>query len=69
MRALFLTLLLSSNIFFAPPTTVYICDSSNATRYHLNPKCRGLSNCSHKILTVTEEKAKAMHLTLCKWEK
>ena len=68
MKALLLTLLLFGTVR-CTPTTVYICDSPNATRYHLTAKCRGLSNCSHRIITVTIEKAKSMHLTLCKWER
>jgi hypothetical protein len=68
MKFLFVAVVLFSSVRCAP-TTVFICDSPNSTRYHLNAHCRGLSNCSRRILTVTEEKAKSMHLTLCKWEK
>ena len=68
MKSMLLALLLFNGVRCAP-ITVYICDSPNATRYHLNAHCRGLSNCSRRILTVTLEKAQRMHLTLCKWEK
>jgi hypothetical protein len=68
MKALLLTLLLFNSVLCSP-TTVYLCDSPNATRYHLNAKCRGLSNCSHRIIATTLEKAKKMNLTLCKWER
>ena len=50
------------------PTTVYVCDSPNAIRYHLTPKCRGLSNCSHRIIKMTLEDAKKSGKTLCHWE-
>lgn len=50
-------------------TTVYICDSPNATKYHLKSTCRGLSNCSRRIITTTLEKAQKSNLTLCKWER
>jgi len=68
MKSLILVLLLSAGARCAP-TNVYICDSSNATRYHLVKNCRGLSNCSHRIITVTLEEAKRRNLTLCKWER
>ena len=50
-------------------STVYVCESSNARKYHLDPHCRGLSNCSHRIVKTTLEKAKASGKTLCAWEK
>jgi len=68
MKSLLLGILLLNGVRCAP-TTVYICDSSNAIRYHLTPKCRGLGNCSHRIISVTLEKAQKMNLTLCHLEK
>lgn len=68
MKALLLTILLFNGVRCAP-TTVYICDSPYAIRYHLTAKCRGLSNCSHRIISTTVEKAQKMNLTLCKWER
>ena len=49
-------------------TTVYVCDSPHATRYHLNEHCRGLSNCDFRIVKIPLDSAKARGLTLCKWE-
>lgn len=49
-------------------TTVYICNSSGAKKYHLKENCKGLSTCQHKILKITLEKAKADGKTLCGWE-
>jgi hypothetical protein len=50
-------------------TTVYICESSNASKYHYSEACRGLNACKHKIIATTQTKAKSMGLTLCKWDK
>ncbi len=50
-------------------TNVYVCDSQNARKYHLKADCRGLSNCSHRIVKVTLEEAKESGKTLCNWEK
>ncbi|RFZ93079.1 hypothetical protein D0C36_15855 [Mucilaginibacter conchicola] len=48
--------------------TVYVCESPNAKRYHLNEHCRGLSNCTYRIIKVTPEQAKKGGKTLCRWE-
>ena len=68
MKFLLFAVLLFNSVL-CTPTTVYICDSPNATRYHLTENCRGLRNCSRRIISVTLEKAKSMNLTLCKWER
>lgn len=68
MRPLLLAILLFNGVR-CTPTTVYICDSPNAIRYHLTQNCKGLRNCSHRIVTVALDKAKSMNLTLCKWER
>jgi hypothetical protein len=49
--------------------SVYICDSPNATRFHLKKECNGLDKCTHEIKSVTAETAKSRGLTLCGWEK
>ena len=49
-------------------TTVYVCDSKGATRYHFSDTCRGLNACKHQIVKTTQSKAEDMGLTLCKWE-
>lgn len=49
--------------------TVYVCDSKNATKYHLKENCRGLNNCKHQIIKIDIEKAKQSGRTLCGWEK
>jgi len=50
------------------PKMVYVCDSRGAKRYHLKENCRGLSNCTYRIVKVSEEAAKEEGKTLCKWE-
>lgn len=45
---------------------VYVCISMSAKRYHLSEICRGLKAFKHKIIKITESKAKADGLTLCK---
>ncbi|MFT3822853.1 MAG: hypothetical protein QM731_02990 [Chitinophagaceae bacterium] len=50
-------------------TTVYICDSKNAIRYHYKENCRGLSNCHYRIIETTLDSAKMQNKTLCEWER
>jgi 5-bromo-4-chloroindolyl phosphate hydrolysis protein len=68
MKPVLLLLLLLANARCAVQT-VYVCDSSNAVRYHLKENCRGLRNCSYRVLKITLEEAKREGKTLCKWEK
>lgn len=65
---LLLAVLLTGVRCAPPPTIVYVCDSPNAIRYHLRADCRGLSNCSHRIIKITLEEAKRSGKTLCHWE-
>ena len=44
---------------------VYICKGPSSKKYHLNPECRGLSNCSTKTYKVELSKAKKMGRSLC----
>jgi len=48
---------------------VYICNSTNARKYHINENCRGLKACKHDIVKKSLKNAKALGLTLCGWEK
>jgi len=66
---LLLVMLVVFSVARCTPTIVYVCDSPNATRYHLKQNCRGLSNCSHRIIKMTLEEAVKSHKTLCKWER
>ena len=49
-------------------TTVYVCDSPNAKKYHFSETCRGLNACKHQIVKTTQSKARDIGLTLCGWE-
>ena len=69
MKLFLFLLILLTGTSCTDSTTVYVCDSSGARKYHLDPHCRGLSNCSHRIVKTTLEKAKASGKTLCAWEK
>lgn len=50
-------------------TTVYVCDSPAAIRYHYDENCQGLSNCRYRIIKTTLDSAKKSNKTLCKWER
>jgi hypothetical protein len=47
---------------------VYVCNSEYAKKYHYSETCRGLNACKHKIITMTEAKAKSAGLGLCSWD-
>jgi len=68
MKPVLLLLLLLTNPGCADQT-VYVCDSRNALRYHLKDNCRGLRNCTYRVLKITLDEAKREGKTLCKWEK
>jgi hypothetical protein len=73
MKTLLLLFLLSGDgkhkIIPNIETTVYICNSPGAKKYHLNKNCKGLSTCQHRIVKTTLEQAKKSGKTLCGWEK
>jgi len=50
-------------------TTVYICYSNTAKKYHYSKTCRGLSACKHdvRLVNITDAKTK-YNRTLCGWE-
>lgn len=57
-------LVLTSFVGSSSTQAVYLCDSPGGKKYHLNEKCRGLSNCQRKIVSTTLEKAKKAGKTL-----
>lgn len=69
MKLLCLFLLLTSCITGNDSQTVYLCNSEGGRKYHYTSDCRGLSNCQHKIIKTTLDKAKGQGKTLCGWEK
>jgi hypothetical protein len=69
MKALILLILFTANLICKDNTSVYICDSTGAKKYHISSRCRGLNNCQSKILKTTLQVAKNKKRTLCGWEK
>lgn len=67
MKVLLVSLFLLKGAVCTSPQ-VYICDSPNSIRYHLRADCKGLRNCSHRIIQVSLEEANKRKLTLCKLE-
>jgi len=63
-----LTVLLTINSSFRNQSSVYICTGKDAAKYHLSKSCRGLNACTHDIIAVTKDAAKARGLGLCGWE-
>lgn len=49
-------------------TDVYICKGESSKKYHFKNNCRGLSNCSTNIYTVSITGARNIGRTLCGWE-
>lgn len=48
---------------------VFVCDSENATKYHLKSNCKGLEKCDHDVLKLTKEEAiKKGKTELCGYE-
>jgi len=49
----------------AKSVEVYICTGPMSKRYHRSASCRGLKNCSEKVIKVDVKKAKDMGRTPC----
>lgn len=47
---------------------VFICKGKSSKRYHFNPNCAGLSNCSTRIYQINIPSAERQGRTLCKIE-
>jgi len=67
-KTVFILLLFSLMSFYKNGSTVFICGSTGANKYHYSNTCRGLNACKHTIVEVSREKAKLLGLTLCGWE-
>jgi hypothetical protein len=68
MKIVFLLITLLVHTHAAPKSSVYICDSSTAKKYHLRNDCQGLSKCTHRIIEITLQDAKKRKFELCKFE-
>lgn len=49
-------------------SSVYICGSTGAKKYHLKETCRGLSSCRSETVKISLKKTQGYGLTLCGWE-
>lgn len=68
MKYTLLLLFLFLTSFKPPETSVYICGSIGAKKYHFKETCRGLSSCNHGTVKTSIKQAKGLGLTLCGWE-
>ncbi len=55
-------------VFPTAETSVYLCGSTGAKKYHYSESCRGLNSCKHKIVKVSLNQAQGYGLELCGWE-
>jgi hypothetical protein len=49
-------------------TTVYVCQSKGAKKYHLLQTCRGLSRCKHQVVSIAKSDAQNRGFGLCRHE-
>lgn len=68
MKLILFVILLFSEVECTSSTTVYLCSSPNAKKYHLKENCRGLSGCQYQIVKATLANAQKENKTLCGWE-
>jgi hypothetical protein len=68
MKYILLVLFVFLMSFRPPESSVYICGSTGAKKYHFNENCRGLSSCSHGTVKTSIKQARGLGLTLCGWE-
>ena len=50
-------------------TSVWVCNSASAKRYHANKDCGGLKRCKHEIVVQEIAQAEAIGLTRCAMSK
>jgi len=68
MKYIFILFFVLLTSFSPPETSVYICGSTGAKKYHYKETCRGLSSCRHEVIKTTLKQAQGYGLTLCGWE-
>lgn len=54
--------------FRSVETSVYICGTAGAKKYHLKENCRGLSSCRSETIKTSLKQAQGLGLSLCGWE-
>lgn len=57
------------SFFPTQDSSVYICVSPTAQKYHFTKSCRGLQKCTHTIKQVSREEALRLNYTVCLVEK
>jgi hypothetical protein len=68
MKYTLLLLFVFLTSFRPSESSVYICGSTGAKKYHLKETCRGLSSCRSERVKISLKKAQGYGLTLCGWE-
>ncbi len=68
MKFIIVIILLLQTNFHVKETTVYICGTKGAKKYHYTENCRGLNACKHEIVKTTRSQAESFGLRLCGWE-
>jgi len=68
MKYTLLLILLILSSFDTVETSVYICGSTGAKKYHYKETCRGLNSCSRGVVKTSVKQAQNLGLTLCGWE-
>lgn len=48
--------------------TVYVCQSTGATKFHYNSNCHALKRCKHNVATMKRKEAENLGLGLCGFE-
>ncbi|MCR8560388.1 hypothetical protein KXD93_22230 [Mucilaginibacter sp. BJC16-A38] len=68
MKILLTVIFLLFEGHFINPKMVYYCGNKKTGKYHYRANCRGLSNCTYRIVKTTEDEAKKNGKTLCRFE-
>lgn len=68
MKYTLLLLFVFATSFTPSQSSVFICGSTGAKKYHLKETCRGLSSCRSETVKTSLKQAQGLGLTLCGWE-
>lgn len=58
---------INQNRLLSSKETVYICNSTSATKYHSKEDCRGLNNCKTEIKSMDVKEAIQLGREECGW--